>query len=97
MKDKLVSFPEEILIALENYRKKTGIPATDYIRNAVCRKMIEDKLIFIRTKYITIETKNEEHKTIPQAAPQEILYCDSESCNIQMPQKTIGIKKKKVE
>jgi len=50
MKDKLISFPEEILDALEDYRKKTGIPATDYIRDAVCRKMIIDGLIMIKKK-----------------------------------------------
>ena len=48
MKDKLISFPEEILIALDKYKDITGIPATDYIRNAVCRMMILDRLIDVR-------------------------------------------------
>ena len=55
MKDKLIGFPKEILEALDEYKKKTGIAATDYIRTAVSRRMIVDGLISIKTKYITVE------------------------------------------
>jgi len=84
MKDKLISFPEEILEVLEEYRQKTGIPATDYIRRAVLREMIADKLIFIKMKYITFETKNEEEKepVINMDAIESNKFCDGDKCEI---------------
>lgn len=63
-KDKLISFPEEILKVLEDYKHKTGIPATDYIRRAVVKQMIIEGLIYIQRKYITVETENEEKSNI---------------------------------
>lgn len=57
-KDKSISFPKQILDALEEYKKKTGISASDYIRNATCRKMIEEGIIKI--KKITVEIKDKE-------------------------------------
>lgn len=56
-KDKLISFPEEILEVLEEYKRKTGIPATDYIRNCVARKMIGDGLIWLNIRYIDVDAK----------------------------------------
>lgn len=61
IKDKLISFPTEILDALDDYRKSTGVPATDYIRTAVIRSMILDKLIVIKTKVVFMDKK--ENKT----------------------------------
>ncbi len=61
LKDKLISFPEEILGVLDEYKQKTGIPATDYIRDCVCRKMIEDKLIMIKMKYINVSKEREDN------------------------------------
>ena len=51
-KNKLIAFPKVILDKLEEYKEKTGISASAYIRNALVRQMIVDKLIFFTTKYI---------------------------------------------
>ncbi|MEE9439750.1 MAG: ribbon-helix-helix domain-containing protein [Saprospiraceae bacterium] len=61
-KDKLISFPEQILEKLEEYKQKTGIPATDYIRDCVARKMIGDGLIWINIKYVDVEVKRNGNK-----------------------------------
>lgn len=82
LKDKLISFPEEILDKLEEYRQKTGIPATDYIRDCVCRKMIIDGLIFIKTRYIFIEKEENGKKLLPNTPPEEIKFCDGDKCEI---------------
>lgn len=83
MKDKLISFPEEILNALDEYKQKTGIPATDYIRSCVCRKMIEDRLIWIKTKYITIEKEGDNGKKMDVSdAVNANSFCDGDSCEI---------------
>ena len=85
MKDKIISFPEEILDALQEYKEKTGIPATDYIRSCVCRKMIQDGLIMIRTKYIDVNKEKVNNGKKVNAPPQEILFCDSEKCQVVEP------------
>jgi len=83
MKDKLVSFPEEILDILDEYKQKTGVPATDYIRLAVIKKMIEEKLIFIKVKYITIKKKGEDDIKLSKVEASELnKFCDGESCEI---------------
>lgn len=81
MKDKLISFPKEVLDALEEYKKRTGIPASHYIRNATIRSMIVDGLIFFKTKYIYIEDPGNGEK-IKQAIPEEIKFCDGDKCMI---------------
>jgi hypothetical protein len=79
-KDKLISFPEEILDVLEDYKQKTGIAATDYIRNALAKQMIIDKLIFFSTKYIEVEKEKQKKKT---EQPIGAMYCDGDGkCNV---------------
>jgi len=80
-RDKLVSFPEEILDTLEQYKQKTGISANDYIRNCVCRKMIQDGLIMLRTRYIDVDKDGNGNGKI-NIPPQEILFCDGDKCQI---------------
>ena len=86
IKDKLISFPEEILGVLDEYKQKTGIPATDYIRDCVCRKMIEDRLIFIKTKYINVSKEREDNSgklsTDELAQVEANKFCDGASCEI---------------
>lgn len=84
MKDKLISFPKEILLVLDEYKKKTGIPATDYIRNCVCRKMIEEGLIYIEMKYIVQEKKieNNGNKASTLEAIEANKFCDGDSCEV---------------
>lgn len=57
MKNKLIGFPIEVLEALDEYRKKTGIAATDYIRDAVVRRMFMDELIRVEVIIIKDERK----------------------------------------
>jgi len=52
MKEKLISFPKIILDKLDEYKTKTGINSTDYIRHALVRQMVLDKLIYFTTEYI---------------------------------------------
>jgi len=84
MKDKLISFPEEILIVLDEYKKKTGIPATDYVRRAVVKQMIVEGLIFIQTKYIIIEKdfKDNGGKASMLEAIEANKFCDGDSCEV---------------
>lgn len=83
MKDKLISFPEEILNALDDYKKKTGIPATDYIRLAVIKKMIEEKLIWIKTKYITVEKERDNGGKLSTIdAIESNKFCDGDKCEL---------------
>lgn len=81
-----MSFPKEILEALDEYKQKTGIPATDYIRLAVIRKMIEEKLIFIQTKYINVNKEREDNGgklSVDELAQIEAnKFCDGESCEL---------------
>jgi len=55
MKEKLIAFPKVILDKLDEYKLKTGISSTTYIRTALVKRMIVDKLIFFSTTYIKIE------------------------------------------
>lgn len=57
IKNKLIGFPKILLECLEEYKKKTGISISSYIKEAVSRKMIADGLIHIKIKYINIEVK----------------------------------------
>lgn len=75
MKDKLISFPEEMLQALDDYKKLTGIPATDYIRDTVARRMVTDGLIKLKTKTIVIEDRVTE-------VPEAIKFCDGDKCEV---------------
>lgn len=80
-KDKLISFPVEILEKLEEYKQKTGIPATDYIRDCVARKMIGDGLIWIKIRYIDVEVeRNSKDKKKPDItdAVEYNKFCSSD-------------------
>lgn len=77
-KEKLLSFPEEILDVLADYKKKTGIPATDYIRDCVCRRMIVDGLIVIKTRPIYMNGKEEKIEIMDEA----LKYCDGDKCEM---------------
>jgi len=84
MKDKLISFPEEVLDVLDEYKQKTGIPATDYIRLAVIKKMIEEKLIFIKTKYVNVNKEKEDNskKISTLDAIEANKFCDGDKCEL---------------
>lgn len=93
MKGKLVEFPEDILGALAQYKKQTGISASDYIRNAVCRRLITDKII--QLKFITIDVDRNNGKFISKVKIdldqiEANKFCDGESCEIpiQLPAKS---------
>ena len=85
MKDKLISFPEEILDVLDEYKQKTGIPATDYIRRAVVKQMIVEGMIFIKMKYIEVveEKGNKGKKVNISDAIEANKFCDgTEKCEL---------------
>lgn len=92
MKSKLVDFPEDILNALAQYKKQTGISASDYIRNAVCRRLITDKII--QLKFITIDVDRNnggsKNKIDMTDAIENNKFCDGASCEIpiQLPTKS---------
>jgi len=81
MKDKLISFPEEILDVLDDYKKKTGIPATDFVRKAVVKQMIIEGLIFIKTRYI-IEDKIKLVRVNISDAIESNKFCDGDKCEL---------------
>ena len=90
-KSKLIDFPEEILDALAKYKTQTGISASDYIRNSVCRRMIRDKIIWLKTIIIEVNTKgNGSKKSVDMTdAIEGNKFCDGASCEIpvQLPAK----------
>ena len=77
-RDKLVNFPEFILDKLEEYRHNTGISASSYIKHAVVKQMVLDKLIYFKTEYIT--TINKEPETVQNPIPEELKFCDGDKC-----------------
>ncbi len=86
IKDKLISFPEEVLDVLDVYKKKTGIPATDYIRRAVVKQMIVEGLIFIQTRYIIVEQKRDNVKVIDDSdAVNSNSFCDGDGDKCELP------------
>jgi len=83
LKDKLIGFPTEILDVLDDYKKRTGIPATDYIRKAVVKQMIIEGLIFIHMKYITVEAEKENsNKVSVSDAIEANKFCDDDKCEL---------------
>lgn len=81
MKGKLVEFPEKVLDALAMYKKQTGISASDYIRNAVCRRMITDKII--RLEFISIKVDRSNGNAIDMSDANEYnKFCTKESCEM---------------
>ena len=92
MKSKLIDFPPEILDALAEYKKTTGVSASDYIRNATCRRMLTDRIIFLKIITIEVEDKsNGRKKEIDMTdAIEGNKFCDKGSCEIpiQLPTKS---------
>ena len=91
MRSKSVDFPEDVLTALAMYKQQTGISASDYIRNAVCRRLITDRII--KLKFITIDVDRNNGKSKPYLNLDAInsnSFCDGESCEIpvQLPTKS---------
>ena len=84
MKGKLIEFPEPVLDALAEYKKQTGISASDYIRDATCRRMIVDGVIRIKTITIDVEQKGNGKKIqeIINAPPEAIKFCDGDKCEV---------------
>ena len=88
MKGKLVEFPESILDALAEYKKTTGMSASEYIRNATCRRMIVDGVITLVPVKVEINNKGNGSKIkVDTDAIEGNKFCDGESCEIpiQLP------------
>jgi len=82
MKGKLIEFPESILEALAEYKKQTGISASDYIRLATCRRMIVDKIVILKVIEIDVERNGNGSKIKIDMtdAIESNKFCDGESC-----------------
>lgn len=78
-REKLISFPNFILDKLDEYKQKTGISSTAYIRLALIKAMVLDKLIYFKTKYIITNQENQINKN---SIPESLKYCDSEHCEV---------------
>ena len=79
LRDKLIAFPEDVLETLAEYKKKTGVSASNYVRNATIRRMIQDGLIWFRKKTIIVETEKNGKKLIDQTdAIESNKFCDSD-------------------
>lgn len=85
-KDKLISFPKVVLDTLEEYKRKTGISASDYIRRALIKQMILDQLIWFQTKYVILEKEsNGEALHLKELeAHQANSFCDGDKCEIPL-------------
>jgi hypothetical protein len=89
LRDKLIAFPEDVLDVLSDYKEKTGVSASNYIRNATIRRMIQDKLIWFSMKTIDVETKSngKKYSNLSDAEGNEAnKYCDGDSCEALPPQ-----------
>ena len=86
LKDKLIAFPMDVLDTLAEYKKKTGVSASNYIRNATIRKMIADGLIWFKMKTVIVETvKNGKRLKIDETdAIESNKFCDSDG-KCEMP------------
>lgn len=73
--DKLITYPKELDEILKEYKEKTGISVTQYIRKALIKQMILDELIEFEKK-----TFVEENGALQ---PKGEKYCDSASCEIK--------------
>lgn len=82
MKAKLIEFPEEILDALAEYKKQTGVSASDFIRIATCRSMIVQEIIKLKIISIDVSGKgNGSSKKIDEAEANELnKFCDGSNC-----------------
>ena len=87
LRDKLIAFPEAILNTLAKYKKETGVSASNYIRNAVIRKMIVDKLIWFEMRIVVVEKENNGKKLqlSNMEANQLNSFCDGDSCEFKPP------------
>lgn len=84
LRDKLIAFPEDVLEILADYKAKTGVSASNYIRNATIRRMIRDKLIWFKMVTVDVKTeKNGKLVTMSNAEGDEAnKFCDGDSCEI---------------
>lgn len=88
-KDKLISFPKVILDTLHEYKQKTGISASDYIRTSLIKQMILDELIWFKTKYIIQEVDKVTEKEVKtyiddSDARQVNSFCDGDKCELPL-------------
>lgn len=91
IRSKSIDFPEVVLDALAEYKKTTGMSASDYIRNATCRRMITDKILKIKIKEVEI-LKEEDMIHINLDAINANSFCDGDKCEIpvQLPPRMPG-------
>lgn len=78
-KEKLISFPKFILDKLDEYKMKTGISSTSYIRNSLIKQMVLDKLIYFKIEYVITKQEKQINKN---SIPESLKYCDSEHCEV---------------
>jgi len=85
MRSKSIEFPESILDALAEYKKQTGISASDYIRLATCRRMIIDKIIWLKMMIIEVDDNgmSDKIKIDMTDAIESNKFCDGASCEIK--------------
>lgn len=84
LRDKLIAFPEEVLNTLADYKKKTGVSASNYIRNATIRRMIVDELIWFEKKIVVVEAESNGKKLelTNIEGDQANRFCDGDSCEM---------------
>lgn len=84
MKGKLIEFPEVILEALAEYKKLTGISASDYIRDCTCRRMVMDKILKLKSFYVETESSNNKKQAIKinTDAIESNKFCDGDKCEL---------------
>lgn len=84
LKDKLIKFPEVVLDTLADYKGKTGVSASNYIRNAVIRRMVIDGLIWFKMKTVVIEKESNGKKLELSniEGDQANRFCDGDSCEV---------------
>ena len=84
LRDKLIAFPEDVLDTLADYKKKTGVSASNYIRNAVIRRMIVDELIWFEKKTVIVEVESNGKKLglTNVEGNQANRFCDGDSCEL---------------
>lgn len=86
LKDKLIAFPVDVLDTLAEYKRKTGVSASNYIRNATIRKMIGDGLIWFKMNTVIIETEKNGKKLIDQTdAIESNKFCDGDGDKCELP------------
>ena len=78
MKEILLRIPDELFGIIKEFKEKTGVAYTNFIYNSIVWYCVSKKLLSFRF----INGYNKKEEVVRDSLPEELKFCDGDSCEV---------------